>query len=385
MDPETQKILERNPNKNICFDLHETNDKTSSTFNKLKIYLFIGIPLILLICLLFFYIFQKNLSSNFNASNINGKVTLNGFEEFHVNEFDENELMKYRQQQNEFCDNQEKHLIMEYEDKLVLANVSYLSQLFTMYVYKSDDIVSAQILQSENWEGDETNNLLTALTFYSSIKRLNREDIYILDIGSNLGWYSLFIAKYGYNILSFEPSDVNHYILKKNYCLNRELNITFIKKGLYSEDRNCDFYVSSGNIGDGWVFCDTPHNLTHLNKTGEASLTKLSNYESFLISHNLALVKIDAEGSEGKAIEGGIKLITKYRVPFIFLEFSPESLIQHGTNPRDFLKLFVRNGYKIAWYNFFSDDYLTIDDIMERTNGSMNLYIVHSRTIKKYY
>ena len=255
-----------------------------------------------------------------------------------------------------------------------------------MYVYKKNDIVSSQILQMGNWEEDETNNLLTALTFYSSIKQLKREEIYVLDIGSNIGWYTLFIAKFGYNILSFDASNVNNYILKKNYCLNRELNITIINKGLYSDEKICDLYVNTSNLGDGLVFCDYQENLNNLNKTGAALLTKLSNFESFLLKNNLALIKMDVEGSEGKAIEGGIKLITKHHIPFIFLEFSPQNLIKHGTDPRQFLKLFIKNGYKIAWYNFFSNDYLSIDEIMERAgNGSMNLYIVHSRTIKKYY
>ena len=38
------------------------------------------------------------------------------------------------------------------------------------------------------------------------------------------------------------------------------------------------------------------------------------------------MIKIDIEGSEAKAIEGGIELITKYHIPFIFLEFSPSML-----------------------------------------------------------
>ena len=255
-----------------------------------------------------------------------------------------------------------------------------------MYIYKKDDIVSLQISQMGSWEEDETNNLLTALTFYSSINKLKREEIYVLDIGSNIGWYTFFIAKYGYNILSFDPSYVNDYIIKKSYCLNRELNITIINKGLYSEEKICDLYVNTSNIGDGLVFCENQDNVTNLKRTGAAVLTKLNNFASFLLRNNLGLIKIDTEGSEGKVIEGGIKLITKYHVPFIFLEFCPQNLMKHGTDPRKFLKKFIKNGYKIAWYNFFSDDYLSIDEIMERTgNGSMNLYIVNSRIIKKYH
>ena len=37
------------------------------------------------------------------------------------------------------------------------------------------------------------------------------------------------------------------------------------------------------------------------------ALTKLSNYKLF-IKKNLALIKIDVEGSEGKVFKGGIEL-----------------------------------------------------------------------------
>ena len=91
------------------------------------------------------------------------------------------------------------------------------------------------------------------------------------------------MGKFGYNVISFEPSNVNNYILKRNYCLNRELNVTLVKRGLYTEEKHCDFYISRGNIGDGWIFCDNNTNIpNHLVKTGQTRLTKLSNYLNFL-------------------------------------------------------------------------------------------------------
>ena len=388
MDTETQNILEKNTNNTIDNKSGCSKKINYNIYlNNLKKYSFHIVLFILFFCLLmpFFILKNNSFKSELNQNDNSIIVHLSEFEEFHFENFDENALLKYRKQLNEFCDNPQRHIIREYEDKIVITNVSYLSQVFQMYVYQNNDSVSSQILLMDNWEGDETSNLLTALTFFSSIKNLKNEEIYVLDIGANIGWYSLFIGKYGYNILSFEPSNVNYYVLKKNYCLNRELNVTFIKKGLYSEEKICDYYSSSNNIGNGIVFCDKQENLTDLNKTGEALLTKLSIYQSFLLKNNLALIKIDVEGMEAKAIEGGIQLITKYHIPFIFLEFSPQVLIRHGTDPRKFLKFFLKNGYNIGWFNFFSDNFLSIDEIMERTgNGNMNLYIVYSKIFKKY-
>ena len=56
-----------------------------------------------------------------------------------------------------------------------------------------------------------------------------------------------FLGKYGYQIISFEPSQLNTYILKKNYCLNKDVKTTIINKGLYKEDKKCDLYTPNGN------------------------------------------------------------------------------------------------------------------------------------------
>ena len=82
-------------------------------------------------------------------------------------------------------------------------------------------------------------------------------------------------------------------------------------------------------------------------------MTKLSNYIPYFSDKNLALIKIDVEGSEGKVFEGGIELITKYHVPFIYIEFTPEALKLHGTDPIKFLQIFVDNGYKSSSFFFY--------------------------------
>ena len=256
-------------------------------------------------------------------------------------EFDEKMNEKYIQEQNNFCKNETFNLNQE------LANVIYKNLHYNMFIYKKGDIVSDQIFQMKRWEEYDTNNILKALNYYSNKKGIKNEDIYILDIGANIGWYSFTLAKYGYKIISFEPSELNNYILNKNYCLNKDVNITIINKGLYTEDKNCDYYKSITNVGNGFVFCDKNVELNDLKKIGIIKLTRLSNYIKFLSKKNLAFIKIDVEGSEGKAFEGGIEVITKYHVPFILLEYTPKALKLHDTDPLLFLQIFENNGYKI--------------------------------------
>ena len=133
------------------------------------------------------------------------------------------------------------------------------------------------------------------------------------------------------------------------------------------------------------IICDKNNSLpTYLipNKTGEMILTRLSNFIPFLSDKNVVFIKIDIEGSEGKAFEGGIELITKYHVPFIFLEFSPEYLKMHDTDPKQFLKLFTDNGYKIGLKDFFDKNSYTFEDIVKKIKTHIDLYIIYSKILE---
>ena len=91
------------------------------------------------------------------------------------------------------------------------------------------------------------------------------------------------------------------------------------------------------------------------------------------------MIKMDIEGSEGKAIESGIEFITKYHVPFIFTEFKPKLLIENGTNPKKFLEMFTSNGYKINVLNFFEEKVYDIEYLSKKPR---NLYIVYTSFLK---
>ena len=298
-------------------------------------------------------------------------------------QFEQNINYRYIKEQNNFCDNQNIFYNQEFEDKIKKADINFQDKKFNMYVYRKSDVVSQRIINSKKYESFQTKAMIDALNYYSKKKKIKNEDIYIIDIGANIGWYSFIFGKYGYKIISFEASEINNYILKKNYCLNKETNVTLINKGLYNEEKKCEIHVAIGNEGDGTIVCKENLNITKeffKNKAGEIMLTKLSNYIPFLSEKNLVLIKMDVEGSEGKAIEGGIELITKYHVPFIFTEFARSFLKLHGTDPKQFLQLFEDNGYKLSFTNFF-ENYLSPDDIL-RNKISNNLYIVYSKILE---
>ena len=166
--------------------------------------------------------------------------------------------------------------------------------------------------------------------------------------------------------------------MNKNFCLNKNLNITIINKGLFPEEKICNIYSAKNNIGNGMINCNEKIVKNEINN-GKIILTKFRNYISYFENKNLAMIKMDIEGSEGKALESGIEFITKYHVPLIFIEFTPNLLIENGTNPKKFLEIFIRNGYKINLRNFFEQKVYDIEYLSKKTR---NLYIVYTSFLK---
>ena len=293
---------------------------------------------------------------------------------------DEIQIMKFMEYQSNFCKNPHIYNNSLIEDNIKTVNINYNDIVFEMFVYKNNDIVSKIILESGKWEPVETQSLLSSLSYYTKKKNILENDVYILDIGANIGWYSLILGRNGFNIISFEPSKINYYILLKNYCLNKDISMTIINRGLDIEEKNSTIYHPLENLGDAIVF----HNESKINKSNyykeEIKLTRLSNYIEYLKDKNLALIKLDIEGFEEKAIKGGIDLIIKNHIPFILMEFQPNLLKKQGTDPRTFLEIFEKNGYKMSEKGFFSKKYASIDNLIQRV--LINIYIVYTKFIE---
>ena len=94
----------------------------------------------------------------------------------------------------------------------------------------------------------------------------------------------------------------------------------------------------------------------------------------------MALLKIDVEGSEGKVINSGIELITKYHIPFLFIEFRKDYLKMQETDPKLLLEIFVNNGYFLSSQSFICNRYSSIEEIL--SSYSNDLYIVYSKILE---
>jgi len=294
-----------------------------------------------------------------------------------------NIFKEYLDHQKNFCNNPDKFCNPKYEKLIRLTRFSFRNISYQMYVYnKVDKWMSNLIIRTGKYETRDMSNILDILKYYGEKKNIKKnEDIFMLDIGGNLGVYPLFLGKFGYSIITFEASPRNSYIIYKNYCLtSRDSNIIIVNKGLSNKEKTCNYYSEINAIGNGAVLCDEKEKITtagnlNLQKEFEVKLTKLSNFFPYLLKKNIALIKMDIEGGEGIVMEDAIELISKYHVPFIITEFDPKYLEKHGTNPKQFLELFIHNGYKISDKGFLNVTYIAPNKI---NLAHKNLYFTYS-------
>jgi len=165
-------------------------------------------------------------------------------------------IENYIKRQNNFCKYSDKFYNQKFEELIQLANFSFKNISFKMYTYKeSMDWMSRMIIKNSEYEPKHMSNFLDTLKYYGEKNKIkNNEDIFMLDIGGNLGVFPSFLGKFGYSILTFEASPRNSYIIYKNYCnINKNSNIIIIDKGLSNEEKTCHYYSQIRAIGNGMV------------------------------------------------------------------------------------------------------------------------------------
>ena len=135
----------------------------------------------------------------------------------------------------------------------------------------------------------------------------------IYDIGANYGYYSVKLSPYAKYIYAFEPVSKTFTILNKNISINSLSNIKTFKLGVSNQNLPVDInlYSSSGN--NSLYLRDIPkgHSLKFKGKE-TIQMIKLDEFikEKALLPPDI--MKIDVEGAELYALQGGREVIAKY-------------------------------------------------------------------------
>ena len=211
---------------------------------------------------------------------------------------------------------------------------------------------------------------------FENLKKFsNFNDVFLLDCGCNYGFYSFFLAslkKTNY-VISIEASKNTAKEFLKNFEINNFKNISFFNKAISDkDDKEVSFNESINDWESSIDHQDFPlRNISNIKTVKIDTLLK-----SFDLKKYTLFIKLDLEGHEMRAIEGGLNVIKNFS-PIIIIEFS-KFFLGKEYNKQAFRKFLIDFDYQI--YDV-QKNMIEIDDIIDKIEKLSKNY----KTIGNYF
>ncbi len=156
------------------------------------------------------------------------------------------------------------------------------------------------------------------------IKKIVKDKDNIIDIGANLGYYSLLFSSLTPNgkIFSFEPSLKNYKKLQENIKLNKKKNIKSYQLGLSNKKGIAKLFLTGKtnlNEGGNFISLNKKNSYNLLSEFEEVKIDILDDIVAKKISFKL--VKIDTEGNELLVLKG-MRKILENNIRYLLIETS---------------------------------------------------------------
>lgn len=172
------------------------------------------------------------------------------------------------------------------------------------------------------------------------IKKIVQPDHVVLDIGANIGYFTLLMSQVeGVHVYAFEPDPDNYIILQKNLTLNKVFNVHPYNFAMGDKHTEIDLNKCEFNRGMHRVYkskwC-----------TDGVIKVPMRTVDEVMNDIHVDFVKIDVEGSEFGVLKGMTNLIRNSH-PTLLLEFHPPGIEEYGANPIHLFNFIRDFGYAI--------------------------------------
>jgi len=235
---------------------------------------------------------------------------------------------------------------------------------FSMLV-RTDEEVGRQIYCRRQFEIEETEYIC---------RKIESTDI-CFDIGANVGYYTLLLAKLCSEgqVHSFEPIPLNCHLLGINLLTNQIENVCVNQGAVGDSQKQVDFMVTEDAAYSSLVDTGRKPVLA----TMRVQMETLGNYCRERSIPRIDFLKVDVEGAESKVIEGATQIFEeKRRRPrFVMLELNESMLRKHGSSIPRVLAQMQSFGYhpfvyerkemipfKQEHYNFYENVFFLTED-----------------------
>jgi FkbM family methyltransferase len=188
--------------------------------------------------------------------------------------------------------------------------------------------------------------------------RCIRASMTVVDVGANVGYYSLLAARLvgtTGRVFAIEANPTTYSMLLQNIAVNDYHKIIPVNRCVSNLSGQARFRIDRAVAGESGMLprCETEREDTITVDTGTL--------DDLLPDCTADVLKIDIEGAEGLALMGASRLLRNCR-PQIFMEFVPALLTKMGTPPADVLGKIKQHGYSIYLINEKSHTLQTIVD-----------------------
>lgn len=180
-----------------------------------------------------------------------------------------------------------------------------------------------------------------AFVFYDIIK----PGSIIIDIGANIGFYSLLAAKKMQNtgkVYSLEPSKVVLKDLRKNIEVNKYSNIEVFNFAVSDFNGMTDFYRCEDDAYNSLI-------ATPMEKVVSIDRVNVVTLDDFVKMNNIEkidVIKIDAEGLDYSILKGAKRALKDFR-PIIFAEMN--ILLMNKQHCIEFFNFLIENKYEVQF------------------------------------
>jgi len=193
-------------------------------------------------------------------------------------------------------------------------------------------------------------------------KKAEGKESIFLDVGANIGWFSLVAATHGATkIYSFEPNLQNTI----RFCESLSLNgwssgnlVTSISKGLGNMEEVRRMYGSNNTNPGAFSFKKEEGSKI----VGEMKITTLDSFAErhgwFESKPQIGFFKLDVEHFELEVIEGAKKLLNSHMIEMIAMELNPEYPFE---NKEKICKILFGAGYEFTMYGAWRGPINSVD------------------------
>lgn len=247
-------------------------------------------------------------------------------------------------------------------------------QGFKMWINPKDSYVMRKTFRA--YEGNRVHEPATTELFRKIVKRGD----FVIDIGANIGYFSLLSASLGARVKAFEPGLKNIQYLNKNININSYMMIKTELIAISNEDGVTDLFMCPYDSGHHTINQDKgikDYRKTSLMRKCLDLFLKKQKSESVVMKRlddfklTPDIIKMDCEGAEALALEGMNETLNRSPNIKMVIEFFPLLLRSMGSSPKDFINKLLNN-YKFRMF-IIPDDYDAVSGKMIEVKEYMEL------------